>query len=213
MRIVNPSWLFLLPLFLSISSAFGADPRLVFYESFDSAASIAANGGSCSGGGCNLVAGKIGSALDSVGSVLSYPTANHFNRDKGTVRFWFKPNDSFFNRNDNVLSLFDWKSGKSWFTIMRYYEAPLPSLLLPPSAGVRLVARYDDNAGTVHEAGTSVPSGLGTWQTDPFGWHKIDVYWDTQAIPPYITLALDDTHIGTTNYKVWGGSTHRQVRF
>lgn len=76
----------------ALHAAPGGEPGLLFYESFDSDASVLANGGT--GDDYQIESGLLGHAVripSEVEQALEFPTAGNIDFGKGTISFWFKP--------------------------------------------------------------------------------------------------------------------------
>lgn len=172
----------------SLYTARGGDPRLSFYEAFDDASTITANGGTPSG--ASLVASRFGKAVAISNNKLSFPVANAVSPNnialrKGGVSFWFKPD---WNGSDTathcLFSLDDDGATPSAFSIARYYDTVSKGFL---------VARYDDVANcrsNCQVAGNeSEPASTTSWIAG--SWHFIEVMWDFTAANQFLAFAVD----------------------
>jgi hypothetical protein len=117
----------LVVIFVFLASYGYAD--VIFYESFDSIASVQNNGGTYASAP-SFVSGKVGNAADFSGSKrVQYPQAGNLDLDEGTVQFWakgFTNGDGLFDLGNlattDAMALFanlgniylEWKSPSGW---------------------------------------------------------------------------------------------------
>ena len=179
-----------------LNGAVGGDPRLFFYESFDSDQQD--NGVAISSIPREI--GKFGQAgrIDGA-TVLKYPTLSHIDPTKGAISFWFKP---LWNGTDpHQHFLVDFGN----FTILTYWEQ---------ATGSYFVMRYKASDGSWNEVSTYTdePNVLQRWQAGE--WHKIEAMWDMRIqdkknsttdpyLGPYLLLKLDDRSV-YTGYPAFG---------
>lgn len=170
---------------------YAEEPKPIFSESFDSVEEINANGGQHKN--LTLVDGRSGKGvLVQQGSWLSFPTANNFNFQKGTIDFWVKPNwngdwrgndaddrtgrkDLFFVENDSydqirVNDLCYWNVRRSYLGTWVAYSYGSPA---------SHTDMYEPYATTKWKAGE---------------WHRIRVFWDFTlgAGNNYLIMSYDD---------------------
>jgi hypothetical protein len=103
---------------------------LLLSQDFESLDDISAAGGSYSG--VSLVPGESGNGvkIDASGAYITYPTARHFNIQKGTLEFWVKPLFDMHVPPTNTAKqyLFDFQWGKNQhFSIMMAKIPAAPS--------------------------------------------------------------------------------------
>ncbi len=178
--------------------AVGGDPQLLFYESFDSAGSISANQGPDQNDiNYTLEVGRSGNALrvNSVTDLFSYPAIGNYDKEKGAISFWIKP--EWAGDDDQTYSLLQIGTGQSRFRVLKYYGDNNNNGIY------RNYFSFTQYSST--NCGGSCFRGLDSYKQEPNTsshwqpneWHFIEVSWDYTAAEPYVFYLVD----GQVKYK------------
>jgi hypothetical protein len=170
----------------------------IFYESFDTLASIPAQGGTFKN--IVLAKGRIGKGVLIQGnSRLVYPAENHFNFQKGTIEFWIKPIwDGRYDLHGKPKYLLTIIWGETQSLKVPVMAASPPGKILN-----YLMPQFDDRGTYDRRVQSREPYTIMTWR--PETWHKVEIFWDF-TLPKdlqkrnrsYVVAKVDDTY---THYK------------
>lgn len=169
---------------MTLATAAGGEPGLLFYESFDSIGAIWAEGAWTDLQNINdtdLVDGPFGNALHMQNAgeedeLLSWPMSGHLDPDKGHITFWYRPDDGPDMPGGSILETED--GGKDGGIRIYRWNNPANDLQF------RLLAQNNYLTSAQQE-----PHVAKSWQAGE--WHYLEVIWDLTVSEPYMAYVAD----------------------
>ena len=168
-----------------IQTALAGEPGLVFYEPFDFWGTVVSNGLLSEKGTTAFVSSPLGGGLEmDDNTIVSLPTANNLDLDKGTISFWIKPNwdgdDGFAHP---ILEMINSGNSEFKFHNTLFFTTNYLSFLHDGD---------DSGSSDAHTADSAFIRKGYTLDWTAGEWHYIELHWDATVEDAYMALVIDD---------------------